>query len=175
MTSNATAPERNPFLEAVGRVTVAGAELDASLHNLLGVIAFEPTLLTLANAEGTARLIEWCGVALTAGTLAEEDVAEIRACLARASELKDKRNQIVHSIFAEAEDGNGLEAMKPRRKRWGHSVTSLSIEEMETTAQQIEELRSAMFRAGWNARCRETGMPRLPSPASSSEASANHE
>ncbi|MGP4090746.1 hypothetical protein [Streptomyces sp. KR55] len=57
MTSDATPRERNPFFEAVGRVTVAGAELDFSLRQLLGTIAPEPTLLLSANTEGCARLI----------------------------------------------------------------------------------------------------------------------
>ncbi|MET7711012.1 hypothetical protein [Streptomyces sp. NPDC005407] len=175
MTSDATAPERDPFLEAVGRVTVAGAHLDASLHGLLGAIAFEPTLLKLANAEGTARLIDMCEVALTVGTLAPEDVAEVRACLARARELKDKRNQIVHSIFLQAEKGNGFEAMKPRSRKLGSSVVSLTVEEMEATAKQMAELRERMFRAGWNGRCKMTGMTPIPPPAPSAEASANQE
>ncbi|MEU0104179.1 hypothetical protein ABZ313_02265 [Streptomyces sp. NPDC006251] len=64
MTSNAATPERNPFLEAVGSVTVAGAHLNSALHNLLAQLTFEPTLLVLANAEGTDRLIELCELAL---------------------------------------------------------------------------------------------------------------
>lgn len=159
MTTDAATPERNPFLEAVGRVTVAGAHLDRSLHGLLGSIAFEPTLLMYANAGNTDQLIEFCRLGLTVGTLADEAAAEIGACLDRARALKDKRNVIVHSIFMEAEEGNGFDAMKPSRRKLGSSVTAITVEEMEAVAEQIEELRHELFRVGWNARCGETGMP----------------
>ncbi|WP_216588567.1 hypothetical protein [Streptomyces brasiliscabiei] len=156
MTPDAT-PERNPFLEAVGRVTLAGAALDASLRGLLGSIAHEPTLLMYANAEGTARLIELCELALTVGTVDGQDVIEIKACLTRARQLKDKRNTVVHSIFAPAEDGDGFEAMKPLRKNIGLSVSAITIAEMEATAESIEDLRSDMFRAGWNVNAKRMG------------------
>ncbi|MFJ9483588.1 hypothetical protein ACIRRI_53385 [Streptomyces mirabilis] len=48
--SNSPERERNPFLEAVRRVTLTGAELDISLKGLLGAIAFEPTLIMHANS-----------------------------------------------------------------------------------------------------------------------------
>ncbi|MFE2530431.1 hypothetical protein [Streptomyces sp. NPDC059371] len=165
MTTDANSRDRSPFLEAVGRVTVAGAHLDRSLLTLLGSLAFEPTLLHLANAEGTARLIEWCELALKTYTLEPEDAADVTACLARAKALKDKRNTVVHSLFMSAEAGDGLEAMKPLRKAIGLSVTPLSIEDMENLATEIEELRSDLFRAGWNASQGATPrLPRLPRP-----------
>ncbi|MEU0583624.1 hypothetical protein [Streptomyces sp. NPDC006132] len=78
MTPNAATPERNPFLEAVGSVTVAGAHRDSALHNLLAHLTFEPTLLVPANAEGTARLIELCDLALGVydADMRPEDVTE---------------------------------------------------------------------------------------------------
>ncbi|MGW5295502.1 hypothetical protein [Streptomyces bacillaris] len=167
MTAEADAPERNRFLEAVGRVTLAGAQLDFSLRHLLGSIAFEPTLLMHANAESTARLIDLCKLALRVGTVAPEDMSEIEACLARANELRIKRNTVVHSMFMQAEGGDGFEAMKPIAKGLGLSVSTLTIVEMEATAQAIEELRRDMFRAGWNARCDDTGMSRIPLPSPS--------
>ncbi|MET7764829.1 hypothetical protein [Streptomyces sp. NPDC005336] len=167
MTSNAATPERNPFLEAVGRVTVAGANLDFSLHNLLGQLAFEPTLLQLANAEGTARLIELCELALKTYEveMLADDVAEVQRCLVRAKVLKDKRNLIVHSLYMRAEDGIGLEAAKPLRRTLGQRVTKITVAEMEATAAEMEALRSDLFRAGWNARAKVTGMTRFPRQA----------
>ncbi|MFB8017301.1 hypothetical protein ACFC36_01910 [Streptomyces rubiginosohelvolus] len=169
MTADAEAPERNRFLEAVGRVTLAGAQLDFSLRSLLGAIAFEPTLLMYANAEGTARLIDLCKLALKVGTVAPEDMTEIEACLARANDLRIKRNTVVHSMFMQAEDGDGFEAMKPISKGLGVSVSILTIVEMEATAQAVEELRLDMFRAGWNARCADTGMARMPHPTTAGD------
>ncbi|MFE9601988.1 MULTISPECIES: hypothetical protein [Streptomyces] len=160
--ADAAAPERNPFLEAVGRVTVAGAHLDRSLHSLLGSIAFEPTLLVYANAANTDQLIDFCRLALTVSTMADAEAGEITACLNQAKALKNKRNTIVHAIFMSAGEGDGYEAMKPARKTLGHSVTPLTIEDMETVAQQIEELRHELFRLGWNARCARSGMPLMP-------------
>ncbi|MEV7107406.1 hypothetical protein [Streptomyces atroolivaceus] len=172
MTSDATPQERNRLLEAVGRVTLAGAQLDFSLRSLLGALAFEPTLLMFANAEGTARLIDLCKLALNVGTVSPEAVAEVRACLHRANELRIKRNTVVHSMFMQAEESDGFEAMKPLAKNIGMSVSLLTIAEMEATAQAIEELRGDMFRVGWNARCAETGMARIPPPTSTEETSA---
>lgn len=170
MTTNSAPRERDPFLEAVGRVAIAGAQLDASLRGLLGGLAFEPTLLMYANAAGTDQLIELCRLALKVGVVGPDDVAEATACLDRAKALKDKRNMIVHSIYLQAGESGGLEAMKPLRKRLGVSVATLSIGEMESVAEQIEELQHDMFRVGWNARCHETGMARIEPPGSSSEA-----
>jgi hypothetical protein len=164
MTTDAAPPERNPFLEAVGRVTIAGAHLDRSVHNLLGCLALEPTLIVYANAEGSARLIELCELALECYNFDLADVDDVKACVARAKALKDKRNMIVHSIYMQAEEGDDLEAMKPMRKTLGQSVTPITVEEMEVLAAQIEMLRGDLFRAGWNIRCRETGMRRLPRP-----------
>ncbi|MFB7238089.1 hypothetical protein ACFCXK_25240 [Streptomyces sp. NPDC056269] len=175
MTSDAAAPERNPFLEAVGRVTVAGALLDKHLHGLLGTIAFEPTLLVYANADGTARLIELCELALTVGYIAPEDIPPIKACLARARELKNRRNKIVHSIFVRMEEGPELSAMMPLRKQLGASVTAITIPEMEETATQIEQLCSEVFVAGWNATSARRGMTRIPSPAASSDGGATED
>ncbi|MFD4130982.1 hypothetical protein [Streptomyces goshikiensis] len=161
MNSDADTPERNPFLEAVGRITIAGAQLDNSLRTLLAAVAFEPTLLVSANAEGTARLIELCELALTVHTAAPDDTAEIKACLARARDLKEKRNQVVHSIFMHVEEGGGLQAFKPLRKRLGMSSSPITVAEMEATALKIEELRVDMSVAGWNARCAQSGMDRI--------------
>ncbi|MFG1668768.1 hypothetical protein [Streptomyces sp. Y7] len=177
MTSNAATPERNPFLEAVGRVTVAGANLDFGLHNLLGQLAFEPTLIQLANAEGTARLIELCELALKTYDvdMLPEDVAEVQRCLVRAKVLKDKRNLIVHSLYMRAEDGNGMEAAKPLRRTLGQRVTKITVAEMEATAAEMEAMQHDLFRAGWNARARQTGMSRIPTQSPpADEAAAEH-
>ncbi|MGA4973637.1 hypothetical protein [Streptomyces cinereoruber] len=169
MTSDASAPERNPFLEAVGRVTVAGALLDLHLRGLLSNISFEPTLLMYANAEGTARLIELCELGLKVGTLADEDVPPIQACLVQARELKNQRNKIVHSLFIKTGQGPELSAMMPMRKRLGSSGTAMTIAEMEETARQIEALCGEMFAAGWNATSARRGMTRIPHPTPSSD------
>ncbi|MFE6194141.1 hypothetical protein [Streptomyces sp. NPDC057838] len=171
MTSNAATPERNPFLEAVGRVTVAGANLDFSLHNLLAQLTFEPTLLQLANAEGTARLIELCELALKTYDveMLPEDVTEVRRCLDRAKVLKDKRNLIVHSLYSQAEDGAGLEAAKPLRRALGQRVTKITVAQMEATAAEMEAMLGEIFRAGWNARAKVAGMTRIPTQSSPAE------
>lgn len=171
MTSNAVAPQRNAFFEAVGKVTVAGAHLDFSLHNVLGQIAFEPTLLSLANAEGTAKLIEWCERALANYDvdMDAEDVAELKRCLAKAKELKDKRNTIVHSLFMQSMEGEGMEALKPLRRTLGHKATKITIAEMEATASEMEALRGELFRAAWNATSKRTGMARIPQHSGTAE------
>ncbi|MFD8219269.1 hypothetical protein ACFV2U_37650 [Streptomyces sp. NPDC059697] len=79
--NNSPERERNPFLEAVGRVTLAGAELDISLKGLLGAVAFEPTLIMYANSQNTSRLIEFCKLALTVGHLEpKEGDPDSRSC-----------------------------------------------------------------------------------------------
>ncbi|MFF9215594.1 hypothetical protein [Streptomyces viridosporus] len=171
MTSEAATPQRNPFLEAVGRVTVAGANLDFSLHHLLGQLAMEPTLLVLANAEGTARLIELCELALNMYELEmePEDVADVKRCLARAKAVKDKRNLVVHSLYMPDANGDGMEALKPLRKTLGQRATKISVAEMEAIAAEMEALRSDLFRAGWNAKTRHSGMSRIPQPTTPPE------
>lgn len=151
MTTDDAPRERNPFLEAVGRITIAGAELDVSLKGLLSMIAFEPTLLMYANSQNTSKLIEFCKLALDVGHLAPEDVAEISACLARAEQCRNRRNTIVHAIYMPAESGVGVEAMNPVRKDLGYRVSPISVEEMEALADEVSILRSDIFRAGWNA------------------------
>ena len=151
MTMDAAPRERNPFLEGVGRVTIAGAELDVALKGLLGSIAREPTLIMYANGQNTSKLIELCKLALAVGHLAAEDIAEISACLARAEKCRDRRNSIVHAIYAPGEDGVGMEAMNPVRKKLGYRVSSVSVEEMEALADEVVILRDDLFTAGWNA------------------------
>ncbi|MFD8967730.1 hypothetical protein ACFV0C_22500 [Streptomyces sp. NPDC059568] len=115
------ARERNPFLEAVGRVTLAGAELDISLKGLLGSIARESTLIMYANSQNTSKLIEFCKLALTVGHLEPEDVTEISACLTRAEKCRDRRNTIVHAIYAPAESGGRHRGDEPREEEPGLS------------------------------------------------------
>ncbi|MEV8047645.1 hypothetical protein AB0P02_27955 [Streptomyces griseoluteus] len=144
--------EPDPFFDAVGRVTVAGAAMDASLHNLLGVIAMEPTLIMYANAANTNQLIELCRLSLTVGTLAPEDVTQVEACLKRADKLRVRRNDVVHSLYMGAESGEGLDALKPVRKALGYKATPITIGAMRTLADEIHALRNELFRVGWNAR-----------------------
>ncbi|WP_329034495.1 hypothetical protein OIE71_18370 [Streptomyces sp. NBC_01725] len=157
MTTDAAPRERNPFLEAVGRVTIAGAELEVALKGLLGAIAHEPTLIMYANSQNTSKLIEFCKLALDVGHLAPDEVSEISACLTRAEKCRDRRNTIVHAIYSPAESGIGIEAMNPVRKKLGYRVSAISVREMEALADEVTILRSDMFRAGWNA-----GAAKLP-------------
>ena len=160
------ARERNPFLEAVGRVTLAGGELDFSLRHLLGVITFEPALIMYANTASTSQLIEFCKLALRVGHLALEDAAEIEACLTRAEKFRNRRNTIVHALYAPAESGAGFEAMNPVKKTLGYHVSAVSVEEMETLADEVALLRNDMFRAGWNSgAAKQPGMRKIPPPA----------
>ncbi|MDF3148813.1 MULTISPECIES: hypothetical protein [unclassified Streptomyces] len=165
MTAEEVSRERNPLLEAVGRVTLAGARLDSALRGLLGSLAPEPTLISYANAEGTDRLIDLCKLALEIRKVPAEDEAAVKDCLTRARALKDQRNRVVHSLFAPEEEGDGFAAMKPLKKSIGLSVSKMTIASMEKTADEIEDLLADLFRAGWNARSHVTGMPRMPNPA----------
>ncbi|MEU0253296.1 hypothetical protein ABZ299_12470 [Streptomyces sp. NPDC006184] len=163
MTTDAAPRERNPFLEAVGRVTLAGGELDFSLRHLLGAIAHEPTLLMHANAANTSQLIELCKLALKVGHIAAEDVEAIQSCLARAEKFRNRRNTIVHGLFAPAESGVGMETMNPAKKALGYHTSAVTVEEMEALADEVAVLRDDMFRAGWNASSAKLpGMGRLP-------------
>lgn len=161
--NNSPERERDPFLEAVGRVTLAAAQLDISLKSLLGAIAHEPTLIKYANSQNTSKLLEFCKLALKVGHLAPEDVTEIAACLARAEKCRDRRNTIVHAIYMPSESGDGLEAMNPVGKKLGYRVSSISVEEMEALADEVTVLRDDMFTAGWNANAgKMPGMPPIP-------------
>lgn len=149
--NNSPERERNPFLEAVGRVTLAGGELDHSLRHLLGTIALEPTLIMYANATKTAELLTICRLALKASTLGAEHVTEIEACLNRADTFRNRRNTIVHALYMPAESGAGIDAMSPAKKTLGYNTSPISIEEMEALAEEVTVLRDDMFTAGWNA------------------------
>lgn len=165
MTTDAAPRERNPFLEAIGRVTMVGAELDFSLRHLLGCIALEPTLLMYANAASTNQLIEFCELALKIGHFAAEDASEIAACLKRADDFRKQRNTVVHGLFMPDESGAGVEAVMPQRKSWGYRASTVSVEHMEKLADEVALLRDSMFRAGWNAQAAKLpGMRRMPPP-----------
>jgi len=165
MTTDAVPQERDPFLEAVGRVTLAGGELDFALRHLLGAIAHEPTLLMYANAANTSQLIEICKLALKVGHVAPEDAAEIEACLTRAEKFRDRRNTIVHALYAQAESGVGIEAMNPVKKNLGYRTSAVTVEQMKALADEVALLRDAMFRVGWNAGAgKMPGMAKLPPP-----------
>jgi hypothetical protein len=154
---------RDPLMEAIGRVTVAGAQLDAALHGLLGTIAFEPTLLKHTNGASTDQLIQFCRLALTVGTIAEPDVKEIAACLDKADNIRKRRNTVVHSLYMQAETGNGVEALKPVRKNLGYLATPITPDEMEDLADEVTVLRDDMFRAGWNSKAgKMPGMQPIP-------------
>lgn len=167
MTSEPTPRERDPFLEAVGRVALAGAALDIALKGLLGRIAPEPTLIMYANSQNTSKLIEFCKLALRVEHLAKEDIATISACLDRAESCRDRRNTAIHAIYAPAEAGDGIEAMNPLSKKLGYRVSPASVERMEMLADEITVLMHDMSTAGWNATAgKMPGMqpipPRLP-------------
>ncbi|WP_240657803.1 hypothetical protein [Streptomyces populi] len=157
--------ERDPFLEAVGRITLAAGELDHSLRSLLGSIAFEPTLIKYANAAKTDQLIQFCKLALTNGVIEPEGVDEITKCLERADRFRDRRNKIVHAIYSQNESGTGIEGLNPVRKNLGYRATPISVEEMEALADEVALLRSDMFRAGWNATAgKAPGLGTIPAP-----------
>ncbi|MGW2550673.1 hypothetical protein [Streptomyces sp. NPDC001635] len=152
MTLNDQTPrERNPFLEAVGRVTIAGTELDMSLRHLLSTITRESTLIHYANAAGTDKLLQLCRLALTAGPVAPEDVPAIAACLDRANRIRERRNRIVHSLFLPTDSDDGINAWKPQSRSIGYTATPVTVEEMEDLADEVTVLRDDLFRAGWNA------------------------
>ncbi|MFF8482242.1 hypothetical protein ACGFZG_14935 [Streptomyces antibioticus] len=163
MTNSEAPRERNPFLEAVGRVTLAGAQLDFSLRGLLGALSHDPTLLMYANAANTSQLLEFCKLALKSGIVGLEDAAEIEVCLRRAEKFRDRRNTIVHALYGQDESGTGMEAMNPARKQLGYHVSAVSVAEMEALADKMVFLQDDLFRAGWNARASRTrGMDRMP-------------
>ncbi|MEU7048057.1 hypothetical protein [Streptomyces eurythermus] len=168
MTMDAAPRERNPFLEAVGRVTLAGGELDFSLRHLLGAITLEPTLLMYANAANTSQLIEFCKIALSVGHLDAADVEEIMPCLTRAEKFRNRRNTIVHALYAPSESGVGMETMNPVKKNLGYRTSAVTVEEMEALADEVIVLREDMFRVGWNARAAKLpGMGKIPPRAPS--------
>ncbi|WP_146166763.1 hypothetical protein [Streptosporangium nondiastaticum] len=154
--------QRNPLLEAVGLVTIAGAHLEARLRNLLSCLAQEPTLLKLANTENTGRLIYICELAVEGLDVPEQDRAALSACLKEAGRLQEARSRVVHSLLLH--NGNGIEvlALKPARKSLGVNQWTATIEGMERTAHEIEELRFEMFRCGWNSVAHKAGMSRIP-------------
>ncbi|MFF3412928.1 hypothetical protein ACFYW8_43775 [Streptomyces sp. NPDC002742] len=155
---------RNPFLEALGRVTMAGAQLDSSLHHLVSALTHEPTLIFHLHDAGTDKLIQLCELALTVYPFEEGDIVEIKACLKRADKLRIRRNDIVHSLYMQEESGEGLEAMKPIKRSIGFHVTPITPEAMEAVADEIEVLRHDLFVVGWNARASEReGNQRIPS------------
>ncbi|WP_433892506.1 hypothetical protein [Streptomyces sp. CA-111067] len=160
MTLEEASRERNPFLEAVGSITLAGGMLDNHLRTLLGSLAHEPTLLAHANAESTDRLIDLCRLALRMQAIPKDEAAEVNKCLDLARDLKNKRNQVVHSIFFHQEDGE-IQAMKPVKKTIGMSGTAITVSEMEETAAQIQELCLELFRTGWNATAHRSGMDKF--------------
>ncbi|MGV9707481.1 hypothetical protein [Streptomyces sp. NPDC003483] len=163
MTTEPTPRERDPFLEAVGRVALAGAELDLSLKTLLGAIAPEPTLLMYANSQNTKQLIDFCKLALRVEHLAEEDIAEISVCLDRAESCRNRRNTIIHAIYSPTETADGIEALNPMSKKLGYRVSPISVDRMETLADEITVLRYDLARAGWNARAgKMPGMQLIP-------------
>ncbi|MGW6214996.1 hypothetical protein [Streptomyces sp. NPDC055109] len=163
--SNTPKRERDPFLEAVGRVTLAGGEIDFGLRHLLGAIAPEPTLIFDANAASTDQLTRLCRLAVEVRQVEPADAAEIESCLKRVDDFRQRRNTIVHAIYSAAESG-GFEAMNPLRKRLGYRVTSISVAEMEALADDVVILRSDLFRVGWNASAAHSGMERMPKPRS---------
>ncbi|MEU6371251.1 hypothetical protein ABZ876_37645 [Streptomyces sp. NPDC046931] len=157
---------RNPFLEAVGSVTIAGAQLDSSLHHLLGWIADEPTLLAYANAGSTDQLIQLCRLALAVSlTIWPDDKKAIEACLKRADDLRTRRNDVVHSLYFQVEASQHVKASKPIRKGFGYKSTNISLEEMEAVADEVQKLRDDMYVAGWNAVAVQRGGRRVPTRA----------
>ncbi|WP_228472585.1 hypothetical protein [Streptomyces cyaneochromogenes] len=51
-------------------------------------------------------------------------------------------------------------------KSLGYRASAVSVEEMETLADEVTLLQSDMFRAGWNARAAQMpGMRKIPAPA----------
>lgn len=157
--------ERNPFLEAVGRVTVSGGEIDFGLRHLLGAIAPEPTLIWDANAASTDQLTRLCRLAVKVRDVEPADAAEIESCLQRVDDFRLRRNTIVHAIYSAAGEGV-VEAMNPMKKRLGYKVTPVTVEEMEALADEVIILRSDLFRVGWNASAAHAGMERMPEPRS---------
>lgn len=151
MNQDNTAHELSPFFDAVGRVTAAGARMDASLHQLLGSLSMEATLMMHANTASTVQLIDFCRLALDVHTKDPEDEAAISACLDRANVLRIRRNDVVHSLYMQADAGDVWDAMKPVKKNVGYKVTSITVEALLTLSKDIETLLSDMFRASWNA------------------------
>ncbi|AYD81670.1 hypothetical protein SEA_KROMP_69 [Streptomyces phage Kromp] len=161
--TNDVQPVPNAFLEAVGRVTVQGAQLDARLHTLLGNLALDPVLLRRANGASTGQLINFCDLALKNGTLEQGEIAEVKAALARADALRERRNAVVHSIHLRFESSEVLKQLKAARRTLGYNSTTITVEEMEALAVEMQELGVELFRVGWNAGpAKAPGMDRIP-------------
>jgi hypothetical protein len=160
MTTDAAPRERDPFVEAVGLVTIAGAQLDFSLRNMLGSITREPTLIMYANAASTSQLIELCRLALKTGVTADKFIPAIEDCLTRADRFRVRRNTIVHALYLPTGPDGGVEAMNPLKKKMGYNSSPVTVEEMESLVADATILRSDMFSATWNAST--AGLPGMP-------------
>ncbi|MGW0795954.1 hypothetical protein [Streptomyces sp. NPDC002692] len=163
--ANTNNKERDPFLEAVGRVTLAGGQIDHALRGLIGTITLEPTLSMHANAAKTQELVTIARLGLKGGKIDQPDADEIEASLKRVDRFRERRNTIVHALFMPAESGTGLDAMNPARKNIGYNTSSITVEEMEELADDAQLLIAELFRVGWNARAGKLpGMQPLPNP-----------
>jgi hypothetical protein len=170
MEDQVTEPDAPSLYEAVGRVAVEGAQLEASFTQLLANLG-GPDRAEAASGQALGRLLDMTkamtkDLARSSG-LPAADLSALQAVVRRATHLKAMRDSIVHARWLpdqdSADDGAQIYGFKPVKKSPFRNVPvglprTAAIQEI---AAQIHVLTVDVFEVGWNLTAGVSGMPRI--------------
>lgn len=141
------------FLRGIGEVVVAFARVELSLQLFLsGLIgAGQPTGQAVASSMSTRGIRELLpalySLRVKGRRLPAEDAAALRAVLRRCAKCEDRRNDLLHSIWAPSGPASAATRMKTTAKsKRGLTTASelVDVDQLQRDAAEMYEVASAL-------------------------------
>ena len=138
-------------LKAIGDITVSFAMLESQIQNLIGSLIYEHQRVgQIITAELSFKNLRALLISLYLERHGEDnDFNNLRAFMKRAGQTEDKRNQIIHSLWAAGKDKDHITRIKTTAKE-KHGIRfkfeEVSAENLQEFAKDIKILSEELLR-----------------------------
>lgn len=158
----ALVPVPDPLYDAVGRVVVESARLEAQAGELVAALMLGPLAIFAVRGQSPDYLKR-----LSDSLLANEHVPEplrgqCQRTLDKVWRAQKKRDHIVHGAgWVRLADDKPFTVWKPTRFKIRQAVQEFSVEDLLGFAHEMAQLSYECYALAWNVQAPQTGMPTL--------------
>lgn len=144
-------PVPENHLKAIGDITVSFAMLESQIQNLIGSLIYEHQRIgQIITAELSFKNLRALLISLYLERHGEDDdFNNLRDFMKRAGQTEDKRNQIIHSVWAAGKDKDHITRIKTTAKE-KHGIRfkfeEVSAESLQEFAKDIKILAEELLR-----------------------------
>jgi hypothetical protein len=144
-------PVPKNYLKAIGDITVSFAMLESQIQYLIGSLINEHQRIgQIITAELSFKNLRALLISLYLERYGEDDdFSNLREFMKRAGQTEDKRNQIIHSVWAAGKDKDHITRIKTTAKE-KHGIRfkfeDISAEALHEFAKDIKVLAEELLR-----------------------------